>query len=195
MAEARLLFIDDAGIVTVSILDADGLEDVSIVKTKTVTLTNAQIKALPSTAVEIIPAQGENTLIIPYFAVARMGWVADYTNIDATAYIQLDITGLFITPLLQNTLSGVSALLAGGGPDGTMVVFLMNHLAKSSITAAAPNVTPHYHQGATDSGWYDSDIVNKPITISAFNNGSDFQGGDPNNTLQIIVNYTVVTFS
>lgn len=158
----------------------------------TATLTDAQIKALPTTAVDILAAPGANKLLVPQVVMLHMKWEADYGSINANAVLKVDLNGTFIAGLHESSLSGVSALLAGGGPDGTWVAMTLNQLANATVTSATPNVNPHLHQGAADSGFYDADIVNVPLRISVEGNGGDFTGGDSNNELQISVAYLVL---
>ena len=155
---------------------------------KMVPLTNAQVLALPTTAVEIVPAPGENILIVPQVVLLHMKWVADYTNISADCVLKCDLVGTFVAALHEVDLSGVSALLAGGGPDGTWVAMTLNQLASAKTTTATPNVDPHNHQGSADSGFYDADIVNAALTLSATNTG-DFADGSVDNELQVSVAY------
>ena len=63
-----------------------------------VTLTNAQIKALPTTAVQIAAAPGANRIIVtPAYSIGAkslaltFNWVADYTNIDAGARLKVQL--------------------------------------------------------------------------------------------------------
>lgn len=163
----------------------------SIVHQATVTLTDAQIKALPTTAVEIIAEPGANKLLVPIVIMLHMKWVADYSNIDPTAQLKADTAGSFMALLSQPTLSGVSALLAGGGPDGTWVPITIQQLAKSVPTPAAP--TNHMHNGVADSGFYDADIVNISLSISLDNaEAGDLEDGDPDNELQVSVVYYIL---
>lgn len=156
-------------------------------------LTNAQIIQLPLTPVEVIAAPGANKLLFPTIVIARLNWVADYSNINATSYLAVDISGSFIMPLRQAILSGVSALLAGGGPDGTLVAFPLNLINQGETTTATPAVNPHTHHTGADSGFYDSDLVNKPLKIRMENVGDGPLGdGDAGNTLIIAVTYKVL---
>lgn len=162
-----------------------------LISVVTASLTDAQIKSLPTTPVELFPAPGDGKLIVPFVAVARMEWHADYGNINATSSISVDLTANVLGALAENTLSGVSALLAGGGPDGTLVFFTIQQLAQTISTPVAP--TNHFHSGKADSGFYDSDIVNKPMRILAENVGDgDFTGGDAANVLRITIFYAVI---
>lgn len=49
--------------------DAVEAEDSAVIKVKTLVLTNAQIKKLPNTLVDIVASPGSNKVLIPLFAV------------------------------------------------------------------------------------------------------------------------------
>jgi len=165
----------------------------SILRQAVASLTNAQIKALPTTPVTIIAAPGANKLLVPHVALAHMKWVGNYTNINATSSISIDTAGNFLTSLAEDTLGGVTALLAGGGPDGSWVPFVIQQIAQAKVTTATPAVNPHFHHGVADSGSYDADIVNVPLTISMENVGDGpLTGGNASNVLQISVAYYVL---
>jgi hypothetical protein len=157
----------------------------------TITLTNAQILALPTTAVEVLAAPGANKLIVPLVILLHMKWVADYGNINATAMLKADLAGNFIVGLRESVLSGITSLLAGGGPDGTWVSLgLNNAIAQGVTTTATPNINTHTHPIGADSGFYDADLVNVPLTISMDNQGSGvLTGGDADNELQVSAAY------
>ena len=62
------------------------------------TLTDAQIKALPTAAVQIAAAPGANRIIVtPAYAIGAkslaltFNWVADYTNVDAGARLKVQL--------------------------------------------------------------------------------------------------------
>jgi len=148
----------------------------SILTQAMVTLTNAQIKALPTTGVEILPAQAGKVLV-PVFGVLHLHWVADYGNIDAASQIRLYIGGSPSLASLDDSVNGaVTGLLAGGGPD-TYGFNLPFGNASSQVFGW--------------SGAYTSDVVNRPVSISASNSGN-FTGGDPLNTLTVSIAYLVL---
>jgi hypothetical protein len=146
-------------------------------------LTNAQIKALPTTAVEILPAPGVGKCVFPLFAMLHMHWAADYTNIDASAEMLIkNGNQALLSSWSQTVASAVSSLLAGGGPDGTWAWAVLIGNIASSVTFGA-------------SGPYDSDIANLPLLISATNGGAgDFTGGNVANELEVTVQYLLVEY-
>lgn len=152
----------------------------------TVTLTNDQIKALPTTPFEIIAAPGANKIIFPLAAWLRVNWVADYGNIDVNTDLQFQVGGNLLLSILEGANSSITSLLAGGGPDGSNA-FTTSQIFSRSTGAAA------YTIGAGMAGFYDSDVANKPLQVLAANTG-DFTGGNAGNTLKISVYYVVVDF-
>jgi hypothetical protein len=169
-------------------ITADQLEEgVQTVYTRIKTLTDAQVKALPSTPIDIVPAPGAGKILWLQSFWMRMNWVADYTNIAATSFLFFKIGGV-TTPLSlrQEVNSGVSGLLAGGGPDGVSAF-----QAGSFKAAAAYNAAGF----AASSGFYDSDVMNLPITLVGVNTDGDFTGGDSGNSLIVTVNYSLLDFN
>lgn len=151
----------------------------------TLVLTNAQTKALPTTAVTIVTAGGANTAILPMFASLHMNWTADYSNIDSTA--QLALRGphdIGFQLLSQDTLGGISNLLAGGQNAWSF-------MGPESLTKnAATNRT------RGESGYSDSDVVNKNLRVVITNGASgDLTGGDAANTLRVDLWYVLLDFN
>src|SRR3954471_2261010 len=58
----------------------------SIVKQSIVTPTNAQIKALPTTPITLVAAQGANTLVLPKRTILVFKPGSAYTNRDANGF-------------------------------------------------------------------------------------------------------------
>lgn len=157
----------------------------SPVASVTKTLTNAQVLALPTTAVQILAAPGASNIVVPLHATLRLAWTADYTGIDAASTIFLESGVGIATARIDNVVANsVNGLLAGGGPDGT-VAWLP---AIAFVPASATNVVL--------SSWssnYDSDVANKAISIAA-TNAANYTGGHAANTLTVTLLYYIVTF-
>lgn len=147
-------------------------------RVKKVTLTNSQIKALPSTPVEIIPAPGEGKFIFPMFAVLRVNSLQSYTNINASARVQMPIGG------------GAFILLkASEDPDGLVSGILANG---NSVSLSASSLSPTSAGGIEMLIGYNDTIGNLPLNIEATNAASgDFTGGDVGNSLEITVYYVI----
>lgn len=153
------------------------------------TFTDAEVKTLPTTQHEIIPAAGAGNIIFPFYSIVRLQWVADYTNIDAAAQLKFTVGGAsnVLFPFRQDIASSVSGILAGGGPDGSMgwtpAVF-------QGSVAAAPGAL----LATGTSGYYDSDLVNFPLVFTADNGAAgNFTGGDAGNSLRVQVIYIILS--
>lgn len=149
-----------------------------------VELTDAQIKALPTTGVQIVASPGANKMIVPVVGVLHTNavWIADYGNINsgASIAIKLGATNALLA-LHQPVSSSVSSLLAGGGPDGTVVVMPQQFQGGAVYNPAGFGGI---------AGTYDSDVINQSLSISASNAG-DFTGGHYLNTMSVTVAYFI----
>lgn len=156
------------------------------VNVATKTLTNAEVLALPHpTPVEIVAAPGAGFALVPIHATLRLTWVADYTNIQATAGVGLKIgTNSALGPIHEDAPAGsVTNLLAGGEAASAF----LPSLALGPSAANDPVLA--------SSGLFDGDIANKAIFLTATNAASsDFTGGDAGNSLKVTLLYYVVTF-
>lgn len=163
-----------------ALINQDQLADdvVSVFK-RTITLTNVQIKALPTTAVELVPAQGAGKVILLQGWVASPVLVAPYTNIHAESYLEFRWTladnSTGIAPRIdEQTYGDVTGLLADGiiynfGPQ-LQIEFLSALMFLNQLGANANNGS---------------------ITLRASNGGGNFTGGDVGNSLKITVFYMV----
>lgn len=150
---------------------------------KTVTLTDAQIKALGGgTPVQIVAAPGVNQAIVPILISLRCAAIDDYTNIEGTSALVIKVGNTAIAQFSQELFSSVSGILAPGDPADAQNGFVS--FTQLSLDAGA-NETRGY------AGIYDSDIENQTLTLGS-NNGSDFTGGNAANTLTVTVLYSVV---
>ena len=148
----------------------------------TVALTDAQIKALPTTAIEIIPATASK-MSLPCFSTARLEWTADYTNIDGAAQLLLRTGGnSFLAAIArEGDFGSVSSLLAGG-ESVTSIVTPVAYTGTSNETEGVP-------------GYYNTDIgVN--VKIVALNGAAgDFTGGNAANLLHISTVYYLLNLT
>jgi hypothetical protein len=149
----------------------------------TKSLSDAEIKALPTTPIQLIPAPGAGKVIVPINAfVSITPWVANYTNINANAqlYMADPAENFNITTVLkQSNGNGVGNTLAWGEAS----VGLIN---QKQIVSGVTLVS--------NSGWNLADGENQPLMLFAANGGSgNFTGGDPGNVLKVTVSYMIVT--
>ena len=153
-----------------------------VIFTRSVTLTDAQIKALPTTAIEIIPAPAAGTFIAPLAAWAYLNWAADYTNlVDAeNSRVALGYAGTLISVLSPWNESELFNLLADGASH-TAFTGLQGTMRDAHI----------YTQGA---GQFQDEpgVLGAALEVYGVNSGGDFTGGDPANTLKITVWYGIV---
>src|SRR6266508_3161660 len=146
-----------------------------------VTLTDAQIKALPTTSVEIVAAPGAGKAIFPLAAWFRLNWFADYENIASSSLltVQAGIQFGALFALLDNVNSDVDVLLASGGPAGTNAWLPLASRASGSLSIGI-------------AGFNDAVIENLPLLFQCANGGEGpLTGGHANNTLKVTVYYIV----
>ena len=157
-----------------------GTVEVNVLKTTT-TLTDAQVKALPTTSVTVVAASGAGSAILPLFVHLHCAAAADYTNIDAGCVMELN-NGAGFGTLDQALASSVSGLLAPGDPADPLNAFVSTTQRQrgATVTAGLANI-------------YDSDIDNKPLILRVTNGAAgNFTGGDAANVLTVTTYYVVV---
>lgn len=144
-------------------------------------LMNAEILALPTQAIEILAAPGDNRMIVPEFEVLVFEWAADYSNIDAASLMESKIDGSDAAALLtlHESNNDLTALLAAG--ESRVMVLPVK-----------------LYQGATNTTYVDPDslasVNNKPFIIDIDNVAAgDLTGGDPANRLIVTLLYSIVT--
>lgn len=142
-----------------------------------VTLTDAQIKALPTTGIQIIASPGAGKFLYPISAAIVHNWVANYTNIEGASFINITSSiGNYnvLVGIYQSIGSSVSDLLA----------------ASESILAVCGQ------QNAQLANYADiplSGVVNNGLMINMYNDvGGNLTGGNAANTLKVTVYYVVV---
>lgn len=148
----------------------------SLVLSATVELTDAQIKALPSERVEIVPAPATGKALLYITSFFQINTSAGaYTNVDADGRIYIDYGG---------ELASLPAILPSGANLRTWV------LPPASQFGQNPSVLSTFNSVniARSTG-----IDETPLYIKIDNNGAgDFTGGNAANTLKVTVYYVVV---
>lgn len=144
-------------------------------------LTNAEIIALNTTAVEIIPAPGAGrALMVP--AALGVGLASlvlkplavDYTNVNGGAGFVFQIGS---APAFKITIA--TGLLAGffaGAPNPN--AWQLAVIDTANQNNSSPNTL--------------SDLENQSLTLKVSGNGGNFTGGDAANLLTVTVPYYVI---
>jgi hypothetical protein len=154
----------------------------------TVTLTDAQIKALPTTPITVVPAAGAATIMSPIGGMWTANFTAGaYTNIKAAAVIAIKCAdGARASAFLPNdiTITGATADLA---------TQLLGHAGRTFINLApyfeadlsgSWGVLPSYNVGSG---------INSALQVEIDNSGSgNLTGGNSANLLRITLFYAVV---
>jgi len=159
----------------------------------TVTLTDAQIKTLPSSPVEIIPAPGANKVIIPLGGFLRItgtgGEPSAYTLAEGADDIQLALR------LGDNSLNRVSEHIGNQGMLESLVLDVHSYISCPGFYIGGPTsgdyLDIHYTWNAYSAS---QSPVNKALYLyDDDNNGGDpYTGGAVGNTLKIHVIYQVI---
>lgn len=172
-----------------------GVSDGAAIRMVTVILTDAQIKALPTTPIELVAAPGANMKVKPIGLTLRSNTTAGaYTNIDASyADLHLDINGHYASygPVDDSTstpvLTGVSNILGAAGSvvyDG-----VVPSLSATSVAGTSLYVQPDAFPGPAT-------VLNQPLDLKMENNGSgNLTGGNAANTLKVVLYYVIEDLS
>jgi hypothetical protein len=154
---------------------------------ETRTLTNDEIKALPTTSIEIVAAPGEGKMLLFHSAILLCDATAGvYTNIDqAGAYMSIRFTGQgdISTLLVKDTGVSITMVSLGG-------------LVEQAGNVRWATLLP-YHLGADASYGLiaNGDAVQENTGLSLrfrnYSNG-DLTGGHADNYMRVTVNYSVI---
>lgn len=155
-----------------------------IFRTKRI-LTDDQIKALPTTPIDVVPILGANKVIIPLMVSLQLTWVANYTNIDPNSSIRITPSGtpggggaLLVTGI-ENPSFAVSGALAAGYSTFQLMMpdFGVDALSTSSMIP----------------GFGLTEVNSLGLKLWMNNQASgNLTGGDPGNKLIVNTFYTGV---
>lgn len=153
---------------------------VQTVYSASVTLTDAQIKALPTTPVELVAAPGAGKILLILSAFMLLDTSAGaYTNVNAAATGGVDIGGAYGN--FMQVLDPAGLVPALEGTD--VLAFKLDTAVYISGDQVYNNVAA-YTVG---------DYVNTPIIIDLENSSDgNFTGGNAANTLKVTALYTII---
>ncbi len=154
----------------------------------TTVLTDAQVKALPTTGIPVVAAPGAGFAIEPLWAVIWCKAASGaYTNIDAAGSLTLRFAGASSMSYVPNDV-----LITGG--SATRLSDLLG-----STTPRSVRLLPYNDTEAVD-GWgmvpavlQSSLVTNAALVLTLDNGGSgNLTGGHASNTVTVVVVFLVV---
>jgi hypothetical protein len=153
-----------------------------------VTLTNAQVIALPTTGITLVSAPGAGYIIRPFIVSLRTSFSAGaYTNVNAAAWL----TALLGTRDLMSSKANDAAITNAAATTTGLTSFLG---AGDSYTQFVPrNHTENVNEwGELAVHTAVSFLENQALTLKVDNAGSGvFTGGNAANTLKVTTYYAI----
>ncbi len=155
-----------------------------------VALTDAEIKALPTSSKLILAAQGAGFIVVPQFFLVQIRAAAGaYTNIHASS------SARFETATTNKLVSGYIANDAGTTPVLSQMTQLFGNASNRQLLLTADFFTVNESAGWSTFGDVQiiGDLENRDIQFAVSNTGGNFTGGNAANTGRILMYYTVET--
>jgi hypothetical protein len=167
-----------------SVVDPEGgeAEWVDQLKRVSVTLTDAQIKALPTTPANLVAAPGAGKAILPLsgFALVKTPGYVGYANLDATSpgfYVEWFEGGSSSDPLMFGPRTQVQELIAGDWPA---VIYPLEPVNATNDTKKTY-------------GLDDAPGINAALRLRIPNAAAgNFTGGDAANSMIVTLLYVIV---
>jgi hypothetical protein len=120
-----------------------------------VVLINAQIKALPTTLVDLVAAQGSGIVTVPIYVIAVIDLVQPYTNVGAYPYSVFGLNGRGVSEDAYDCLTDAINAMLYFPPYARKSLASDNHITGSNL--------------------YKNDFINAPISIGLSNwNDAEF---------------------
>lgn len=172
----------------------------AVTKLATVTLTNAQIKALPTTPFTIVAAPGAGKILWPKNTLLLFNYTAPYTNINGVSGLYASITGLTGSTVVQND-SSLNAVSGRGFYDPTTGITLLSEFL-APVVDVGMMLTYPFTDSRGAANWDgpltyvfgSATVANQPLQLQLNNSGSgDLTGGNAANTLMVVTEYTEIT--
>jgi len=170
----------DQDAATKAYVDANSGGGGGSVLSATVELTDAQIKTLPTTPVELVAAQGSGKAIIPISCIAISDFSGGaYTNITGASW-QLAVDG-------DNPIGSPFDAFAALGDVGN--IYVCQIACNDFYTGAGDFAGSSITYPVTVKSSYDNKELN---LVDAFGGVTNYTGGNAANTLKVTVYYVVV---
>jgi hypothetical protein len=148
--------------------------------------TNAEILAMPTTVIEVLPAPGAGKAYAIEGVYMRGNIVSDYTNIHTTdAQLNFWMHDPVVAYLLNDgTVSRLSDFFAPG-INGPKVYSFLTPLAFTNSFGLVAQIGDLNHM-----------YENKSLTLEIWNGGNgDFTGGNAANSIKVTVLYSIIDVS
>ncbi len=184
------LTADVSGVLPVANGGTGVSSNLGVIRTSTVTLTNAQILSLPTVPVTVIPAPGAGLINMPLWYMLKADFSGGaYTNIHASGYASFAWAGIptLASGYIANDASTTPALTRASTFFGTATNWY--HILYPLVFDTDPTTN---EWGVFPSIFAVGDIDNELLWLQFNNNGAgNLTGGNAANTLKVVTYYTV----